>query len=554
MAPPFRLLLAVVALSLCWLPASARAKDDLVIGISQFPATLHPSLEAMMATLTVTDMAVRPLTAFDAGWQLACVLCERLPTFENGLARREPAADGRQGVALTYRLRQGLFWADGTPVGAADARFTWEVGRHPRAGIADAELYRRILDVEIKDPRTFVVHLDRLTFDYNALNDFRLLPAHVERDRFDAAPEEYRNRTAYDRDPTLAGLYNGPYRITQVVQGSHVVLEPNPHWSGPPPAFRRIVVRAVENTAALEAQLLAGAVDMVPGGLGLPLDQAVAFARRADPRFRVLFKSGLAYEHLEVNLASPLLGDRRLRRALMYAMDREQIGRQLFDGRQPVADSVVNPLDGVHADDGPRYAYDPAQAAQLLEQAGWHQRGAVRRNARGEPLIVDIMTTAGNRSRELVAQAIQGQWRRLGIDSRLRTEPARIFFGDTVPHRRFAHLALFAWISSPENVPRTTLHSTMIPSAANNWSGQNVSGYADARMDGLLDAIEGELDKDRRRILWRRLQHLYAEDLPALPLFFQTDATIVPSALHGVEPTGHQAPATLWVEHWRWRP
>jgi peptide/nickel transport system substrate-binding protein len=161
------------------------------------------------------------------------------------------------------------------------------------------------------------------------------------------------------------------------------------------------------------------------------------------------------------------------------------------------------------------------------------------------------MTTAGNRTRELVQQVLQSQWRQLGIEARIRNEPARVFFGETVTRRRFNGLALFAWVSSPESVPRSTLHSQEIPSAENGWSGQNTSGYRSPEMDRLVDAIEVELDRDRRKTLWSQLQHLYARDLPVLPLFFRADAYILPHWLEGLRPTGHQFLSTLWVEEWR---
>src|SRR5438067_2466042 len=85
---------------------------------------------------------------------------------------------------------------------------------------------------------------DELTFDYAALDDFELLPAHLERAAF-TDPTQYRFRTLYDTDSTNPGLYFGPYRITEVASGSHIVLERNPTWWGRKPAFRRIVVWAV---------------------------------------------------------------------------------------------------------------------------------------------------------------------------------------------------------------------------------------------------------------------------------------------------------------------
>ena len=109
---------------------------------------------------------------------------------------------------------------------------------------------------------------------------------------------------------------------------------------------------------------------------------------------------------------------------------------------------------------------------------------------------------------------------------------------------------MFAWISSPRNIPWTTLHSSMIPSDSNGWGGQNYPGYASAEMDGILDRLKFECEPARNQALWNRLQTLYAEDLPALPLYFRSNADILPPWLKGVRPTGHMEPSTLWVEEW----
>jgi ABC-type dipeptide transport system, periplasmic component len=547
----FRLLALVMLCLGVGVAAPARAKDELVIGITQFPSTLHPNIDSMLAKTYILAMAMRPFTAYDADWKLVCMLCETLPTIENGLAKPEKVAGGGQGVALTFTIRADAKWADGTPVTTEDVLFTVDAGRHPLSGVSNSELYRRILKVEVKDRKTFTLHMDRLTFDYNAINDLRLVPAGIERARFEK-PAEYRNRTAYDQDTVNPGLYNGPYRIVQVAQGSHVVLEPNPHWDGARPSFKKVVVKTIENTAALEANLLSGGVDMIAGELGLPLDQALAFEKRNGRKYTVITKPGLVYEHLDVNQDSPVLADRRVRQALLLALDRETVNRQLFGGRQPVALTAVNPLDGVHSEDVARYGFDPAKAAALLDEAGWKLSGKVRRNAKGEPLALELGTTAGNRSRELVAQVLQAQWRKVGIDVRVKAEPPRVFFAETVSKRKFPHLALFAWYSAPESVPRTTLHSSAIPAEANNWAGQNFGGYVNPRMDQVIDAIEVELERPKRVALWHELQKIYADDLPALPLFFRADAFILPKGLTGLVPTGHQDPTTLWIETWRW--
>ncbi|MCX8101905.1 MAG: peptide ABC transporter substrate-binding protein [Geminicoccaceae bacterium] len=542
---------ATIVLAALLLAPTVGARE-LRIGITQFPSNLHPNIDSMAAKSYVLGLTHRPITTYDREWKLVCMLCVELPTFENGGAVRETAADGSEGVALTYRLRPDLFWGDGTPVSSADALFTWEVGRHPLSGVTNAELYRRIRRVEIVDERTFTLHVDRITFDYNAIGGFGLLPAHRERAIFEADPATYRNRTLFDTAPADPGLAMGPYRIVAVTPGSRIELARNPAWRGPPPSFERITIRAIENTAALEANLLAGEIDMIEGTLGLALDQALAFEKRHGDKFRVVYKPGLVYEHIDLRLDNPILADARVRRALLLALDRELLVRQLFEGRQPVAHSFMSQLDRMLAEDVPRWSHDPDQATRLLEEAGWRPGpGGIRRNAQGEPLRLDFQTTAGNRSRELVQQVLQGMWRKVGIDVAIKNEPPRVLFGETLARRRFTGMVMFAWISSPENVPRSILHGQEIPRAENGWAGQNYTGYANPRVDALLDAIERELDVEKRRALWRELQRIYAEDLPALPLYFRSDAHVWPKWLAGVEPTGHLAPTTLWVEDWR---
>jgi peptide/nickel transport system substrate-binding protein len=544
------ILITLVVYTSAGSPSTIAAKDKLVIGITQFPSTFHPNIDSMAAKSYILAMTARPFTVFDANWELICMLCTELPTLENGLAKKERTPGGKQGIAVTYSIQPKAQWGDGVAVSTKDVLFTWKVGRHPKSSVGNMELYRSIYKIDVKDEKTFTFHFDKLTFDYNSINDFILIPAHIDEANF-SNPEIYKNRTAFDTDTLNKGLYFGPYKITEVAPGSHVVLDRNPTWYGKSPAFNRIVVRAIGNTAAMEANLVSGGLDMIAGELGLSIDQAISFEKRHKQKYNVIYQPGLVYEHIDLNLENPLLQDIRIRKALIYAIDRKAISESLFGGRQPVAHSSVNPLDWVFAEDVPKYAYDPEKTAALLDEAGWSIKNrGVRTNAKGQELTFEIMTTAGNRTRELVQQILQSQWKAVGFDIKIKNEPARVFFGRTMTERRYSGLGMYAWMSSPENVPRTTLHSEHIPTKANNFAGQNYTSYKNAEIDELLETIETQLDKSKRKELWRRLQHIYANELPVLPLYFRANAYILPKWLTGVEPTGHQYSTTLWVENW----
>lgn len=557
-----KLLLAVVlafagSLTTAFTGPPAAAAEELRIGISQYPTTLHPSREASVAKSYIMSMTQRPMTVYDHEWQLICMLCIELPSIEAGTAVPEDLPEGVEGagdgkgIALTYTIQPEATWGDGTPITTRDVLFTYKVGRHEKSGVGSLELYRRILSIDVIDDKTFVMHVDRISFEYAAINDFRLLPAHIEEPIFDTAPEDYRNRTAFDNDPTNPGLAFGPYRIVEAIPGSRVVLERNETWWGKPPAFDRITLLTIEKTTALEANLLSGNIDMIAGELGLTLDQALAFEKRNGEDYQIIYEPGLLYEHIDLMLENPILQDKRVRQALVYAIDREAISERLFEGRQPVAHSGVSPLDWVYYPDIKRYSYDSQKAGALLDEAGWSEmRDGVRHNAAGEPLRLEFMTTAGNRIRELVQQVLQSQWKQAGIDMRVRNEPPRAFFGETVHHRRFTGLAMFAWGKGPEHVPRTTLHSEEIPTEENGWSGQNYTGFRNAEMDELIEAIGVELDRPTRKEMWARVQQIYAEEVPVISLYWRANAYVLPKWLKGLRPTGQMASSSLWIEDW----
>jgi peptide/nickel transport system substrate-binding protein len=530
--------------------AQAAAKDELVIAMTQAPATMNPLIGSMLAQSLIQNMTLRPFTAYDPDWKLVGLACTRVPNLKAGTARVIDLPDGKKGMQVDIEMKP-LSWGDGVAVTTRDMAFTLAVGKHPMSGVASAEGYKRILKLDIKDDRHFTATIDRVTFDYGNFN-FLLVPAHIEQPIFDADPAEYRSRTAYDTQPTNPGLCFGPYRISELVPGSRIALEQNPHWTGERPHFRRIVVKFIENSSALEANLLSGNVDYVLGELGLSLDQALGIEKRHGDRYGVIYKPALVYEHIDVNLDNPLLKDRRVRQALLMAIDRKAISDKLFDGKQPVANGPISPLDPMFSRVAQQYGYDAAAARKLLDEAGFLAgKDGMRVDAAGRRFSIELITTAGNRVREQVAQVIQSQLRKVGIDLRIKALPPRIF-SDTLNHRKFTGLAMYAWVERPEGVPRSTLHSDEIPTEKNGWSGQNYPAYANPEMDKALDAAERELDPDRRRGLFADIQRLYARDLPVLPLYFRVDSFVIPRQLKGVRPTGHLDSSTLWVEQWRW--
>ena len=220
------------------------------------------------------------------------------------------------------------------------------------------------------------------------------------------------------------------------------------------------------------------------GELGLSLDQALAFEKRHKDKYDFIYKPALIYEHIDTMLDNPLLADRRVRQAILMAIDRKAISDKLFEGKQPVAEGPISPLDPMHSDAVRHYRLRSGGRAQAARRGGLQGdvKNGVRQNAKGERFSIEITTTAGNRVRELVAQVIQSQLKQVGIEVRIKAEPPRVF-SEALNRRQFSGLAMYAWVEQPEGVPRSTLHSKEIPSAENGWSGQNYPGYRNPAMD-----------------------------------------------------------------------
>ena len=548
-------LLVCACLVLGGVSALAQSRDTLVVGMSQFPPDMHPYIATTSIKDTVLLAVNRPMTVYAADGTVLCELCTEVPSLTNGGARVVKRPDGGDGMEVTYTLKPDLFWADGVPVTADDVVFSFEVSRgfNPPKTIEKAEAL---------DGTHVRFTLNTTIYDYpriaNSFATTSILSKHVEQKVFEASSGalDYGQKSTFNRRPEEPGLWLGPYRIAEFRLNQQVVLVPNPYWKGRKPFFQKIVLRLIDNTAALQANLMSGDVDTVAGGnLGLTLDQILTLAKTEGGRFDFDFISSVnSYEHLTVNLDNRLLADRRVRQAMMMAIDRKTIVGRLFDNRFEVAQSFKHPSQ-FGWDAGIRtWPFDPKAARALLAEAGFRPGAdGILVSPAGERFSIDLVTTAGNRTRELVELVLQGAMKAVGIDLVIRNEPARVMFGETLRKRSYSGLVLFQSDMVPDYVPLFYFASAYVPTQDNNWSGTNYPGLRSDAMDQAIDAARAELDPVLRRELWKPILELFATELPELPLYFPAGGVITPKWMTGLVNPARFGIFTAWVEEWRAR-
>ena len=537
---------------------SAPSNDQVTIGMTQEFESLNPILASMSASTWIIALVQRPLAVVNPKWEWECMTCKELPTLENGKAKIIEK-QGQKMLSVVWELLPNYKWGDGTPITAKDYKLAWEISRAPNVTVASKEAALNIVEFEIdpQNPLKFTTVWKEVRYSYYQM-PLTPVPAHIEGPIWEKTKNQtgaYEKQTAYTVNPTHPGLSSGPYMVSEVKMGSHVIVKKNPHWAGKQPEISKMVLKLIPNTQALEASLISGEIDMI-NEMGMTFDQATEFEKRLSRDanlkrlYRVSYTDGLQYEHIDLNLRNPALVDKRVRQAILYGINRQKLTDSLFGGKQPVARSMIHPKDVYAINDLPAYDYNLDKAKELLDQSGWKLEGDGYRKKDGKPLELTLMTTSQNKTRELVQTFIQSELKKAGIRINIKNEPARVFFGETLPKIRWDGMAMFAWISSPDSPPRTTLHSEEIPTEKNAFTGQNYAGFSNPRVDQIFDEVRKELSLDKRKVLMAELQKIYAEEVPVLPLFMRSEIAVLPTQLKNYVPTGHQYSTSLWAEKW----
>ncbi|CUX06871.1 ABC-type dipeptide transport system, periplasmic component [Agrobacterium fabacearum S56] len=532
--------------------ASAQAnKSQLVVGQLQFLTNFHPLIQVNNTKRLVVNYSLRPMTAFDQNVVNQCILCETLPTIENGLAKIVDLPDGKKGMKVTLKLKKGLAWGDGQPVTSKDIAFTWKMARDPKIGFSNYNSWDRASEVEVVDENTVILTLPQILSSYNSWD--QVIPEHLEGPVYAANPtlESYVKQSLYNTQPTNPGLWNGSYLLSDYQIGTRIVFTPNPHWVGSKPHLQRIVLSYRDNSSSLLQNLLAGSVDAVPVSPGgISFSQMLDLRTQQPTKFNYHLDYGTNVERIAVNFENPILKIKAVRQALLYAIDRQAISDELFGGLQPVANGILSDQNVYYNKDMTVYKYDAEKAKALLAEAGWKPgAGGICVNDKGERLSLELVSTAGNQTREQIAQVLQSQMKEVCIEIKPNFVPLQEFNGDMARKRKFKALIMSSIDFSPSVSPRIALGSDTVPKPENNFVGNNFSAYASPEMDKAISQLEVALDPQATKDGWAEVQKIFAEDLPMLPLYFYPRAYVaVPDLVNFRQ--GTLDPLQIWAEEW----
>ena len=575
---------------------SSTSNDSLVIGMDQEPDSLWPVLSSMMAGSEIkTHVGVNAttgMTIIDDEWVIRPNIAGYrtqpgaefvVPSLKNGgmedlCAAFPPEAEGKRcgkplrdmkgkpvkALMVTHwELRADAKWSDGKPVTIDDVLFGYEFVMSKDLPVIDRTMQEKIAwigpakEADGTNSKTrFDIYWKEL-YAYNHVGNLAILPKHILYEAFTFNPGRLKEHW-FGRKP----IGWGPWKIKEYRRGSHIILVPNEHYWGykeRKPYLKRLTYRFIRNTNSLKAALEANSLDAT-SETGLKLDDVVKLEKRYKDRWNYHYRSGLVWEHIDLRLDTnkELHGDKpnplediRVRRALVMSANRQQLADALLEGKVKIAHSYLPALHYAYHDGQRKYAYDPPAAEKLLDEAGWTKGSDGIRSKDGHRLHLEFGTTAENKIRELVQQVLQQDWQRVGIEVEMKNEPPSVFFGQTTHKRKFKHLAMYAWLLSPVQAGDGLWRGDMIPSKENNWQGQNMAGLRNDEITQLTIAGEKEIDVTKRIKIIKRVQEIYADQLPAIPLYFRVNTSVTSKRLKGWRPTGTLVPISWNSHEWR---
>jgi len=416
---------------------------------------------------------------------------------------------------LTYHLRKDVQWSDGEPTTADDVLFTYKLATNPKVAYPAGSRFDLVRDVRIVDDYTIQFILKQPYPDALYDTQIPILPQHI----LEKIPPEKISECDFNRHP----VGNGPFQLVEWKANQSVVFKANVVFALDRPWVDRVVFVIIPDETVLLTNLLTGVLDVVPNLTPVGLRQL-----KSRNKFQTIHYSGVSYSFIGWNTAN-LLFDRETRRALTYAIDKQEIIDTLCEG---LAEPIIGPFlpfnwayDKYLQD----YPYNPEIARNILEQNGWHDsNGDGYLDRDGHLFEFSLKTNSGSQLRKDVAVMIQAQLKRVGVKVRVQPLEWNLFIDDVFMNKKF-DAVISGWDTDFTVNPTDLWHTKAIE------SGYNFISYRNPMVDALLEKGRKTLDPDKAKPIWADFQKIILDDAPYTFLFTREKLAAFDKRITGVK-------------------
>ncbi len=479
--------------------------DILVRGDIGDASNLVPILASDASSHAVAGMVYNGLVKYDKNMNIVGDLAESWEITNNGLV-------------ITFKLRKKVRWHDGKPFTAADVLYTYQVTIDPKTPTAYSGDFMKVQKAEALDDYTFRVTYDKPFAPALISWSSAIMPKHL------LAGKDI-TKSPLARHP----VGTGPYKFKEWVAGQKIVLTSNEDYFDGRPYIDGRITRIIPDMATMFLELRAQNISM----MGLtPLQ----YTRQTD---NSLFKDNFnkysylsfAYTYLGYNLTNPLFTDKRVRQAISYAINKDEIVSGVLLGLGKPATGPFKPGTWAYNDKVKLYNYEPAKARALLKEAGWADaNGDGVLEKYGKPFVFEILTNQGNETRQKCAEIIQRQLKEVGITVKIRIVEWSAFVTNFINKRQFDAVIL-GWTIPLDPDAYDVWHSSKTAPEELNFVS-----YRNAEVDEMLEKGRSTFDQKERKKYYDRFQEILAEDQPYTFLYVPDELIIISKRVRGIEP------------------
>jgi len=486
-------------------PTSSVEGGVLIDAITGEPSTLIYMVAGESASAAITSNIFNKLLKYDANLDLEGELAESW----------QISSDNK---TITFKLKPNLKWADGHALTSQDIMFTWKAVTDEKTASPYASDYLLVKKAEAPDPETFIVSYDQAYAPaLDSWAGLQILPEHLLKN-------QDLHTTAFARKPVGSHYY----QLDKWNNGENLKLSRNPNAVLGQANIAQLVTRVIPDNSAQLLELMADNID----SMGLdPIKYSRIIPARPELENKLaLYKElGNSYTYMGFNLKHKPFDDRRVRLAINYAIDKQEIIDGVYLG---LGINIASPYKPGTRWSNPNlapYPYDLEKAKALLKEAGFvdtNGDGILERD--GKPFSFEILTNQ-NKEREKSAVLIQRKLRAVGIDVQIRAIEWASFISRFIKTGDFDAVIL-GWGLGLDPDQFNIWHSSQ------QQPGQfNFIGYNNAKVDTLLEQGRIELDADKRMAIYHEFARELLEDSPIIYLSAGYGLTAIHKRVKGIQ-------------------